>query len=99
MSGGYFSSNVYNIQSIYEQLEDVLNRQGCLKTKENYEDYDDRFDKDSYFETFPENIQVYMKNTVNDLKTTYAKAKALDMYLSHDISDVNECEKNILKDL
>ena len=99
MSGGYFNNNIIHIRWIYEQLEDVLNRQGILKTMENYEDYDDRFDKDTYFETFPDNIQEYMKNTVKDLKNCYAKAKALDMYLSRDISDVREYEKITLKDL
>lgn len=87
MSGGYFDYDQWKIGNIADTIEDVLERQGKEKSKEELwmsREYYEQYPEEKYQYTYPEIIQEKFKEAIKALRIAHIYAKRVDYYLSSD---------------
>lgn len=94
MSGGYFNYNQYQITEIIESIEEIIERNGRKKTKEELKDegYRDpnwykKYPEDLYHIEYPPEILDKFKEGVLLLKQAQIYAQRIDWFLSGDDGD------------
>lgn len=90
MSGDYFGFQEYQIYEIVNTIEEVLNRQGKRKPKDElYGDikYYEEHPEEMYYYTYPEIIQEKIKEGIKQLKIASVYARRIDFLLSSDDGD------------
>ena len=90
MSGDYFGYQEYAIKEIVTSIEEVLNRQGKRKPKDElYGDikYYEEHPEELYYYTYPEIVQEKIKEGIKQLKIAAVYARRIDFLLSSDDSD------------
>ena len=90
MSGDYFGFQEYQIYEIVNTIEEVLNRQGKRKPKDElYGDikYYEEHPEEMYYYTYPEIVQEKIKEGIKQLKIASVYARRIDFLLSSDDGD------------
>jgi hypothetical protein len=84
MSGGFFDYKQYNINSIKEDIEDIIEKNNKLVLKEDRRDkWDDRI---VYYE-FSDEVIAEFKNAVEALRVAQIYAQRIDWLISDDDSE------------
>ena len=103
MSGGYFDYKQVNIDYIIDELEEVINKNGKLKTQEelkeeSWHDYDwyKKYPEDLYHKKYSDETINEFKNGLNYLKLASIYCRRIDYLLSGD--DGEESFRNRLEE-
>lgn len=89
MSGGGFDYKQYQIRYIIDELEDIIERNGKEKPKDDLEPWDYDIDGNvyedcKYYHMYPENVINEFKKAVKILKTAYVYTERIDYLISGD---------------
>jgi hypothetical protein len=91
MSGGAFNYDQYKIGYIVEKIEDVINKNGREKTKEELKeegwrdpDWYKKYPEDLFHYKYPDEVIEKMKEGIEVLKKAQIYAQRIDWLLSGD---------------
>ena len=90
MSGGTFNYHQYKIGYIADQIEEVINKGGREKTREEIKDefrkseWYEKYPEDRFHYQYPEEVITKMKETIKILRMAEVYAQRVDWLLSGD---------------
>ena len=87
MSGGHFDYVDRYIDDIANEIEDIYNRQGQKRDKDelwNTKEYYEKYPEETFYETFSPIVQAKLLLAVRALKEAYIYARRIDYFLSGD---------------
>lgn len=87
MSGGHFDYQQYYIGGIADNIENILNRQGKERPKEDlymHKEYYEEYPEEKLYYTYPEIIQNKLKEAIKQLRIAEIYAQRVDWLLSGD---------------
>lgn len=87
MSGGYFNYDQYKIRYIWEKIQNLLDKQGTEKPKEDLyslKNYYEKYPEDKLYKTYPSEIQKIFKEAIEILQKAEIYIHRIDLYLSED---------------
>ena len=86
MSGGTFDYRQFNIESIAEEIEEIINRQGKERERDNChsKEWYDKYPEDRFYPTYSKEVQGRFKEAVKALRTAYIYACRVDWFLAGD---------------
>ncbi|MEN9331605.1 MAG: hypothetical protein RLZZ94_695 [Bacteroidota bacterium] len=96
MSGGYFKYNQYKITEIIESIEEIIERNGRKKTKEELKD--EGYRNQNWYKEYPDDLyHIEYQTEILDkfkeglllLKQAQIYAQRIDWFLSGDDGDEN----------
>lgn len=92
MSGGHFDYNQHYINYIIEELENIIEKNGKLKTKEELSEQNDaeyykKYPYELYHYNYSDDIIEEFKNGLNYLKLASIYANRIDYLISGDESE------------
>ena len=82
MSGGTFDYKQYNIREIADNIEQIIERSGRPKTKEELKD--ESWSKDLNHYKYPDDIIEEFKTGVDILRKAHVYAQRIDWFISGD---------------
>jgi len=100
MSGGIFDYRQFNIESIAEEIEEIINRQGKERPRDNChsKEWYDKYPEDRFYPTYSkEEVQEKLKEAVKALRVAYVYAHRVDRFFAGD--DGEEFMEKIDKEL
>jgi hypothetical protein len=92
MSGGHFNYAQYRIKEIADSIQQKLDDQGKLKSKEDLwmsKDYYEAYPEEKFEYTYPKNIQKEFLNAIKALNIAAIYAQRVDYLLSGDDGEEN----------
>lgn len=98
MSSGHFDYNQHYINYIIEELENIIEKNGKLKTKKELSEQP--WNDAEYYKKYPDDIIEEFKNGLNYLKLASIYTNRIDYLISGDDSEEsfrNRLEKEIKK--
>ena len=87
MSGGHFEYNQYGIRDIWEEIQNILDKQGRrLPEDELYgsKDYYSEYPEEELYPTYSPEVQGVFIDAINLLKRAEIYAQRIDWFLSGD---------------
>lgn len=93
MSGGYFDYRQHHIDEIIDEIEQLIERNGREKTKEELKEecyphgWYEQYPEDLYHIDYPEEILKHFKDGLHYLKLAKIYAQRIDWFLSGDDGD------------
>ncbi len=87
MSGGYFDYEQNHIEHIANKIEEILNRQGKEKPKDELymrDDYYKKYPEEKFYPTFSNDVQVRLVEAVRQLRVAAIYVGRIDWLLSGD---------------
>lgn len=93
MSGGAFNYQQYKIGYIADQIEQVINKCGQEKTREEIKDefrnsdWYEKYPEERFHYQYPEEVLLKMKEAINSLRIAETYAQRIDWLLSGDDSE------------
>jgi hypothetical protein len=91
MSGGTFDYRQHHIRDIYETIQNEIDKNGKLKTKEEIEEevffnpeWYEKYPEDLYHKKYEDEVIEKFKEAVEVLKKAYTYAHRIDFLLSGD---------------
>ena len=96
MSGGFFEYAQYKIDEMVDSIERELNRQGKLKSKDEFygnEDYYIKYPDEMFYPTYSKEIQYKMNEAIKALKIAAVYVQRIDWFLSGDDGEESFLER------
>ena len=88
MSGGKFDYDQYKIRTIWEEIQNELDKQGQEKQVAHWEkEYYEKYPEARFEEVYREDVQQIFKDGIEALKKAEIYAQRIDWYLSGDDGD------------
>ena len=85
MSGGKFDYDQYKIRTIWEEIQNELDKQGQEKQVAHWEkEYYDKYPEARFEEVYREDVQQIFKDGIEALKKAEIYAQRIDWFLSGD---------------
>ena len=87
MSGGRFDYSQRQIENIANDIEELLERQGKEKDKEDLFcdiEYYLKYPEEKFYYTYPKEVQDKMREAIKHLRIAYVYAQRVDWFLSGD---------------
>ena len=85
MSGGKFAYEQYKIRTIWEVIQNELDKQGQEKQVAHWEkEYYEKYPEAKFEEVYREDVQQIFKDGIEALKKAEIYAQRIDWYLSGD---------------
>ena len=85
MSGGKFDYDQYKIRTIWEEIQNELDKQGQEKQVAHWEkEYYEKYPEARFEEVYREDVQQIFKDGIEALKKAEIYAQRIDWYLSGD---------------